>query len=417
MTGSQIFSLVMIVLALGGTALGVVLFVRRQRYLKSLRERGWTFVGSPSFESVARLANPPFGMGFKRSPDDQITGLTSSGRPFQVIEYGSEYWKGWVGMVTLSRRLPELWITGGRTMPRSGVSATMVPVPPQLGAGWMVGVQDPRFATEVLTGQLCTALLALAGEQPGVNLSIDGDQLVVLDPPRKDPDLLAPWLEQLAVIAAAIDAAPLEHWMQPPREPRVSFYQHPDWYWIGQDDSLLQSTPTTRSGHDHSTSDVIRGRDGDGPPFVAFTHHWKTTRTETSTDSEGRTTTRTVTENHSEAILGFELPVAMPWLQVSPRGLGAGISFESEAFNKRFAIHARDQKFAYDVIHPRQMEFLMATGPQSFQVVGNWVWFEAGRHDHQTIARNSLILRDFLAGIPRFVWKNLGLQDSPYPPR
>ncbi len=413
MNGMSTLTLVLLVVGVAGSLLAVFLFVRRQRYIKSLRDRGWTFVGSPVFDSVARLSNPPFGMGFKRSPDDQITGLTSAGRPFQVIEYGSEYWKGWVGMVTLSRRLPELWVTGGQTQPRAGVAATMVPVPPQLGAGWTVGVQDPAFATEVLSGQLCTALLALASGQPGVNLSIDGDQLVILDPPRKDPELLAPWLDQIAALAAAIDALPLDRWIQPPREPRLSFYQHPEWYWIGQDDSLLQGTPVTGSGHDHSTSEVIRGRDNDGPPFVAFTHHWKTTRTESSTDSEGRTTTRTVTENHSEAILGFQLPTTMPRLEVGYSG--GGISFESQAFNDRFAVRADDQKFAYDVIHPRQMEFLMATRPSAFRLTGGWAWFSVGTHDHQTIARNSFFIRDFLARIPRFVWKNLGLQDSPYP--
>ncbi|MET7280425.1 hypothetical protein ABZS29_19470 [Kribbella sp. NPDC005582] len=413
MSGSQVFSLIMIVLLVSGTAVGVALFVRRQRYVKALRDRGWTFVGSPAFESVARLSNPPFGMGFKRSPDDQITGLTSSGRPFQVIEYASEYWKGWVGMVTLSRRLPELWVTGGQTGPRAGVSATMVPVPPQLGAGWAVGVQDPVFAQEVLSGQLCIGLLTLAGGQPGVNLSIDGDQLVVLDPPRKDPELLAPWLDQLAALADAIDALPLDRWIQPPREPRLSFYQHPEWYWIGQDDSLLQSTPANRGGHAHRTSDVIRGRDGDGPPFVAFTHHWETTRTESSTDSEGRTTTRTVTDYHSEAILGFELPAFMPRLEVAYSG--GGISFESKAFNDDFCVRADDHKFAYDVIHPRTMEFLMAIRPAPFRITGNWVWFQVPRHDHQTIGRCSYFIRDFLSRIPRFVWKNLGLQDSPYP--
>ncbi|TDD57897.1 hypothetical protein E1263_21645 [Kribbella antibiotica] len=408
-------SLVLIVVSVVGVGVGAALLIRRQRYIKSLRDRGWTFDGSPGFDTVARLSNPPFGLGFKRSPDDQITGLTAGGRPFQVIEYGSEYWKGWVGMVTLSRHLPELWVTGGQTLPRSGVSATMVPVPPALGTGWTVGVQDPAFANEVLTGQLCVALLTLVSSQPGVNLSIDGDQLVVQDPPRKDPEQLAPWLEQLATLAAAIDAAPLDRWIQPVREPRLSFYQHPEWYWVGQDDSLLQSTPVTRSGHDHSTSNVIRGRDGDGPPFVAFTHDWKTTRTESSTDSEGRTTTRTVTENHSEPLLGFELPVHLPRLTVGYSG--RGISFESEAFNDQFSVKADDQKFAYDVIHPRQMEFLMATRPSPFQVTGNWAWFQVSTHDHQTIARNSYFFRDFLAWIPRFVWKNVGLQDSPYPQR
>ena len=65
-------------------------------------------MNSPTFDAVARLGNPPFGLGFHRRPDDQITGRTSLGMPFQVIEYSSEHWSGWVGMVTLSRRLPEL---------------------------------------------------------------------------------------------------------------------------------------------------------------------------------------------------------------------------------------------------------------------------------------------------------------------
>ncbi len=222
-----------------------------------------------------------------------------------------------------------------------------------------------------------------------MNLSIDGDQLVVLDPPRKDPELLAPWLDQLAALATAIDALPLDRWIQPPREPRLSFYQHPEWYWIGQDDSLLHSTPTNRGGHAHKTSDVIRGRDGDGPPFVAFTHHWETTRTESSTDSNGRTTTRTVTDYHKEAILGFELPAVMPRLEVAYSG--GGISFESEAFNDDFCIRADDQKFAYDVIHPRTMEFLMAVRPAAFRITGNWAWFQVPAHDHQTIARSSVL--------------------------
>jgi hypothetical protein len=160
---------------------------------------------------------------------------------------------------------------------------------------------------------------------------------------------------------------------------------------------------------------VIRGRDGDGPPFVAFTHHWKTTRTETYTDSEGRTQTRTVTENHSEAILGFQLPVRMPWLEVGRRGFGRGISFESEQFNDQFAVTAQDRKWAYDVIHPRQMEYLMANPPVSFRIADDWAWFSPGVHSQPAIAHSSAFLRGFLAGIPRFVWRNLGLPDSPYP--
>lgn len=411
----KLFVVVVIVLFAAGLTWGIVALVRRQRYIDSLRQRGWNFVNSPTFEAVARLNNPPFGIGFVRKPDDQITGLTAAGRPFQVIEYSTSHWSGWVGMVTLSRRLPEFWLTGGDTRPRYGVLAHAVPAPPQLGPGWQAGALEPDFAAELLNPQVCSQLSAMAAGLPGLNVSIDSDQLVVLNPPREKPDLLAAWLEQLGAVAAAIDAAPLDRWIQPEPQPRLTFYHHPDWWWIGVDDSLLEFTPVTRSGHDHNTSEVIRGRDGDGPPFVAFTHHWKTTRTESYTDSEGRTQTRTVTENHSEPILGFQLPIRMPRLEVGRKGFGGGISFESEAFNRQFAVHAQDTKFAYDVIHPRQMEYLMANPPASFRIEEEWAWFSPGEHSQPAIAHSSEFLRGFLARVPRFVWRNLGLPDSPYP--
>ncbi|HWD84009.1 MAG TPA: DUF3137 domain-containing protein [Kribbella sp.] len=404
-----------IVLVVGGITWGIVALVRRQAYISSIRQRGWTFVNSPAWESIARLGNPPFGLGFERSPDDQITGTTSAGRPFQVIEYKSSYWSGWVGMVTLSRRLPELWITGGDTKPRYGVLAHALAAPPQLGPGWQVGALDPAYAQEVLTSGLCQQLTALASAQPGVNLSIDGDQLVALDPPRKDLDRLGPWLEQLGAIGSAIDASPLDRWIQPEPAQRLTFYHHPDWYWVGVDDSLLQFTPINRGGSHHRTEDVVRGRDGDGPPFVAFKHNWQTTRTESYTDANGNTQTRTVTEHHVEPILGFQLPIRMPPLTVGRKGLGKGIEFESAAFNKQFAVYAQDAKYAYDVIHPRQMEYLMAAQGLPFQIEGDWVWFSPGEHSQPSIAHCSAYLRGFLGRVPRFVWRNLGLPDTPYP--
>jgi len=237
-SGLVVLMVIALLLAVAAIVWGIVALVRRQRYIGSIRQRGWSFVNSPTFDAVARLSNPPFGLGFVRKPDDQITGLTAAGRPFQVIEYKSTYWSGWVGMVTLSRRLPELWITGGETAPRYGVLAHGVVAPPQLGPGWQIGAMDPAFAQEVLTSQLCVQLGAMAAGQPGVNLGIDGDQVVVLNPPRKEIDQLGQWLEQLGAIAAAIDATPLDHWIQPEPEPRLRFYHHPDWYWIGVDDSL-----------------------------------------------------------------------------------------------------------------------------------------------------------------------------------
>jgi hypothetical protein len=41
----------------------------------------------------------------------------------------------------------------------------------------------------------------------------------------------------------------------------------------------------------------------------------------------------------------------------------ADINFESEQFSRRFHVRSPDRKFAYDVIDPRMMEFLLSTNP------------------------------------------------------
>ena len=64
----KLFVVVVIVLFAAGLTWGIVALVRRQRYIDSLRQRGWNFVNSPTFDAVARLGNPPFGLGFVRKP-------------------------------------------------------------------------------------------------------------------------------------------------------------------------------------------------------------------------------------------------------------------------------------------------------------------------------------------------------------
>jgi hypothetical protein len=76
---------------------------------------------------------------------------------------------------------------------------------------------------------------------------------------------------------------------------------------IGRDDTLISNYGLTTAGGGHTTEKVIRGNN-DGLPIEAFIHRWKTQRTETYTDSEGRTRTRTVTENHSEIISAVTIP-------------------------------------------------------------------------------------------------------------
>lgn len=44
------------------------------------------------------------------------------------------------------------------------------------------------------------------------------------------------------------------------------------------------------------------------------------------------------------------------------------IDFESEAFSRRFFVASPDRKFAYDICHPRMMEFLLSASPPMIDI-------------------------------------------------
>ena len=109
---------------------------------------------------------------------------------------------------------------------------------------------------------------------------------------------------------------------------------------------------------------------------------------------------------HRLGFAAFELPfVGTPDLLIRREHLGdkllAGlgfddIDFESEEFSRRFLVKSQDQRYAYDVIHPGMMEFLLSEPTPQVEVVrdvclvlegrGTWhpetfakapAWFEA----------------------------------------
>jgi hypothetical protein len=104
-------------------------------------------------------------------------------------------------------------------------------------------------------------------------------------------------------------------------------------------------------------------------PVQMGDYHYETTST--STDSKGNTTT--TTHDHHLSYLVVETPfLGAPPLFIRQEGffdrvagfLGFDdIDFESSEFSKRFYVKSRDKKFAYDIVHPRMMEFLLQGEP------------------------------------------------------
>lgn len=100
---------------------------------------------------------------------------------------------------------------------------------------------------------------------------------------------------------------------------------------------------------------------------------------EERTDSEGRR--QRAYHRFTCAIL--EVPAAFPGLSVGPEGVLSrladalgfrDIEFESEAFNRRYQVSARDRRFAYELLDARMLRWLLSlAGNLSFEVVGSWV--------------------------------------------
>ena len=400
---SSTIVIILIVIAVLVVGLIAFLIIRRQRYVRALRGRGWTFESRPSLDWVLDHHAPPFGLGFVRKVDEAISGQTASGVAFRVFEYtsseGGPKFDDRVASMQLPLPLPDLFVSTDHA--RSGVELPQVEVDPR----YQVRAADAGYAGTALSASVLDAIAAFGQAGHKVDLSIDGQQLVAVGTP-KDPEQLQGYLEKLGAVARAFDPGALAPYRVTPPTPGFGFYGHPDWQLIGRDDTLIAKYDLTTAGFGHTTEKVSRGSN-DGLPIEAFVHRWKTRRTETYTDSNGHTQTRTVTENHSEVVTAIMMPFSVPMLSVGGGWGGKKVRFESEEFNDRFTVRTDNPKFASDVIHPRTMEFLMVAQPPGFRIAGNGMRFSVDKHDTQLIGFCADFAHEFFGRVPSFVWKNM----------
>jgi hypothetical protein len=191
------------------------------------------------------------------------------------------------------------------------------------------------------------------------------------------------------------------------------------WRYVAEDDSLAVRWSDTPFGQGdrRRARNVLMGLER-GRPMVAFDYSYETE----STDSQGRRSRTT----HRYSVVAVALPVPLPRLQVTPEGvlrraaeaigIGAGVELESEDFNRRFTVTARNPKFASDVLTPRTMEALLAAPPTAWRIEGSDMlsWDSGTLTPVDVLARLSTMLR-VVEGIPSFVWKDNGFDPAPPP--
>jgi hypothetical protein len=110
-----------------------------------------------------------------------------------------------------------------------------------------------------------------------------------------------------------------------------------------------------KRGDDRYAFNVLRGA-YHGQSLFVFDHHYCT--------GSGKKR-----DDHYGTVLMLVCREAFPLLTIQPQslsermveafGLGDEIQFESAEFSRQFCVRSVDKKFAYDVCHPRMMEYLL----------------------------------------------------------
>jgi len=104
-----------------------------------------------------------------------------------------------------------------------------------------------------------------------------------------------------------------------------------------------------------------------------------------------------------------------PQLSVKPEGVldkaeqflgGDDIQFESEEFNRTFAVHCEDRRFASALIDPQMMEILLKTGGTiSLDTMGRFLLLSSDPLDPPVLPRLLAMAEDVLAHVPPAVWE------------
>lgn len=167
------------------------------------------------------------------------------------------------------------------------------------------------------------------------------------------------------------------------------------------------SHPAFHEGHGHRARNVIRGR-------VPTLRELSTTVV--LGDYEFTTGSGDDTQTHRFSFLVFELPLVMlPGLTVRHEWFGDRIAaalgfddidFESDEFNRRFVVKSANKRFAYDIVHPRMMEFMLGTRPPRLELRDDvlLVWHSQDAKWSPDEFRKQLAWsREFLGLWPEFV--------------
>jgi len=191
----------------------------------------------------------------------------------------------------------------------------------------------------------------------------------------------------------------------------TAFAAERGWHYAERDRSLVDrflGDPFGR-GHSRTAEHVLRG-EYRGRQVMAFEYSYKETH---NSGQDQRT------ETYTHTVVALSLPNAKPTLQVGREGLGRkllglvgvrDLQLESEQFNDTFHIKTDNDRFAYDILHPRMMEWMLAdqralSTPFRFER-GDLMTWDRNRIELPKVLWMLDYLCDVVDQVPGFVWKS-----------
>jgi len=116
---------------------------------------------------------------------------------------------------------------------------------------------------------------------------------------------------------------------------------------------------------------------------------------------------------HVRSVLLVPIDAEVPHVRIAQEHAvlpsGVGIDFESNEFNRRFRVEARDPRFAYKLVDARMMEWLLgAPGRYSYEVHGRWVLVHSRLLPPEQLPVLLRAGKEFVDRIPRLVWAEYG---------
>jgi len=165
--------------------------------------------------------------------------------------------------------------------------------------------------------------------------------------------------------------------------------------------------PTLRTGSRRYAFNVIAA-EWQGTPVRIFDHHYETY----SHSKNGRQT-----HHHYRTFALIEHDVDLGQLDVRPEGMFDkmkaafgfdDIDFESDEFSRKWHVGAQDRKFAYDLFHPKMIEYFLTLSGFKLSTNGTWGLYRigSGRMSHEEILRTLAAVHGMVDRIPRYLKKD-----------